>query len=83
MKDLLKYLNFLPQILGVLPGIMSNLKSLVILVVVVSLIGGIGYGIYYYMNFLYKDPYKCYNNEIYERMSIDSSVYKFKGGYCI
>ena len=31
----------------------------------------------------YKDPYKCFNNEIYERISIDSSVYKFKGGYCV
>lgn len=45
-------------------------------------IGVVGY-ISYYFATTYKDPYKCFNNEIYERMSIDSTVYKFKGGYCV
>lgn len=75
MKDLLKNL---PQILEILPGIVKHLKYIPILMV----LSGIGYGAYMYLS-NYKDPYKCFNNEIYERISIDSSVYKFKGGYCV
>ena len=79
MKDLFK---FLPQILEILPNVMSNLKGIVILVIVLGVFGGIGFiGYSYFSN--YKDPYKCYQNEIYERMSFDSGVYRFKGGYCI
>jgi hypothetical protein len=75
MKDLLK---FLPQILSFMPEIVKYIKYIPILMV----FGGIGYGAYYFAT-TYKDPYKCHNNEIYERMSIDSEVYKFKGGYCV
>lgn len=79
MKDLFK---FLPQILELLPKVMSNIKGIIILVIVLGVFGGIGFvGYSYFSN--YKDPYKCYQNEIYERMSFDSGVYKFKGGYCI
>lgn len=75
MKDLLK---FLPQILGYMPQIIKYIKYIPILMI----LGGIGYAGYYFV-ITYKDPYKCFNNEIYERMSIDSAVYKFKGGYCV
>ena len=79
MKDFLK---MLPQILGVLPNVMSNLKGVIILVILVAVFGSIGYAGYSYFS-NYKDPFKCFNNEIYERMSFDSGVYRFKGGYCI
>jgi hypothetical protein len=79
MKDLFK---FLPQILEILPRLLGNIKGIVILIVVLSLLGGIGFAAFTYFS-NYKDPYRCYNNEIYERMSFDSGVYKFKGGYCI
>lgn len=72
MKDLLKYL---PQLLTILPGIIKYVP-------VILIICGIGYGIFYFAT-SYKDPYQCFENEIYERMSIDSNIYKFKGGYCI
>lgn len=75
MKDLLK---FLPQILSYMPEIIKYIKYLPILMV----LGVVGY-IGYYFATTYKDPFKCYNNEIYERMSIDSTVYKFKGGFCV
>ena len=80
MKDILK---FLPQILAFIPSLMGNLKSIVILVLVLGVLGGIGYGVYYYGINIYKDTYKCFNNEIYERMSVESNVYQFKGGYCV
>ena len=80
MKDILK---FLPQILAFIPSLMGNLKSIVILVLVLGVLGGIGYGVYYYGINIYKDPYKCFNNEIYERMSVESTVYQFKGCYCV
>jgi hypothetical protein len=75
MKDLLKYL---PQILNILPGIIQYIKYIPVLMA----LGGIGYGTFYFVT-SYKDPYKCVDNEIYERMSLDSNVYKFKGGYCV
>lgn len=75
MKELLKYL---PQILNILPGVIQYLKYIPILMI----LGGIGYGAYYFMTNL-KDPYKCVNNEIYEQLSLNSNVYKFKGGYCV
>jgi hypothetical protein len=46
------------------------------------ILGGIGYGAYYATQ-NYKDPYKCFNNEVYEQLRVDSDVYVFKGGYCI
>jgi len=75
MKDLLK---LLPQLLGMMPGIVKFLKYIPILMILV----GIGYGAMYWTQ-NYKDPYKCVDNEIYEQVRIDSNVYKFKGGYCI
>jgi len=76
MKDLLKVLpQYLPQILQTLPAIIKYIPVILILV-------GLGYAIYY-LTVNYTDPYMCHDNEIYERMSIDSKVYKFKGGYCV
>ena len=46
------------------------------------ILGGIGYGAMYWSQ-NYKDPYKCFNNEVYEQLRVDSDVYVFKGGYCI
>ena len=46
------------------------------------LLGVVGYAGYYFTT-IYKDPFKCVNNEIYEQIRIDSNVYKFKGGYCV
>lgn len=71
-KDLLKYL---PQILELLPKIIKYVPALLI-------IGGLGFLIYYFV-INYSDPYLCHDNEIYERISIDSNVYQFKGGYCM
>jgi hypothetical protein len=78
MKDLLK---ILPQILGYLPEVLKY-ASYFKYIPILALVGAIGYGAYYLAT-IYKDPYKCYHNEIYERMSLDSNVYKFKGGYCV
>ena len=75
MKDLLK---LLPQLLGMMPGIVKFLKYIPILMI----LAGVGYGaIYWTTN--YKDPYKCVDNELYEQVRVDSNVYKFKGGYCV
>ncbi|CAB4133423.1 hypothetical protein UFOVP257_185 [uncultured Caudovirales phage] len=75
MKDLLK---ILPQILGMMPGIVKFLKYIPILMI----LAGIGYGaIYWSKN--YKDPFKCVDNQIYEQVRVDSNVYEFKGGYCV
>ena len=76
MKDLIKLIpQYLPQILNILPGIIKYIPVLAVL-------AGLGYGIYYFV-LTYKDPYQCVDNEIYERLSIDSNIYKFKGGYCV
>ncbi len=75
MKDLLK---MLPQILSSLPEIIKYIKYIPILMV----LGGIGYAGYYFI-VNYKDPYMCYNNYTYTRMSIDSNVYKFQGDVCV
>jgi hypothetical protein len=75
MKDLLK---FLPQVLQALPEVVKYIKYIPILMV----LGGIGYGVYmFFMN--YKDPYKCYNNQLFEQKSILSDVYIFNGEICI
>jgi hypothetical protein len=75
MKDLLKNL---PQILGMLPEIIKYLKYIPVLMI----LGGIGYGIFYYMQ-NHKDPYICVNNHVFEQLRIDSDVYVFKGGTCV
>lgn len=73
-----KLKEILPKILGVLPQIVPFLK----IIPVIMILAGVGYGAYvFFVN--YRDPFKCFDNEIYERMSIDSNVYKFKGGYCV
>lgn len=79
MKELFK---FLPEMLSLLPKLMSNLKALVILVLVIAVMGGIGYGVYL-LSINYKDPYKCVNGEIYKQIEFNSAVYVFKGGYCV
>lgn len=76
MKDILqKLLQNLPQILQVLPSIIKYLP--ILLIVGIICVGG------YFLMINYKDPYMCYDNEIYEQISVTSNVYKFKGGYCI
>lgn len=75
MKELLK---FLPQILQALPEVVKYLKYIPILL----LIGGISYGAYmFFLNM--KDPYKCYNNQLFEQKSIFSNVYIFNGETCV
>jgi hypothetical protein len=76
MKDIIqKVLQNLPQILQALPTIAKFLPILLIVGVIVA-------GVYFGVS-KYKDPYMCYDNEIYEQISMFSGVYKFKGGYCI
>jgi hypothetical protein len=75
MKEIL---NYLPQLLQTLPQLGSSLKYIIILLIVV----GVGYGIYQLI-INYKDPYMCVQNELYKRVSIDSKVYIFEGGYCV
>jgi hypothetical protein len=71
-------LEILPKLLELMPGIVKFLKYIPILMV----LAGIGYGAYYWTQ-NYRDPYKCFNNEVYEQLRVDSDVYVFKGGYCI
>jgi hypothetical protein len=71
-------LELLPKLLELMPGIVKFLKYIPILMI----LGGIGYGAMYWSQ-NYKDPYKCFNNEVYEQLRVDSDVYVFKGGYCI
>lgn len=71
-------LEILPKLLELMPGIVKFLKYIPILMV----LGGVGYGVYYATQ-NYRDPYKCFNNEIYEQVRVDSDVYVFKGGFCI
>ena len=75
MKDLLE---ILPKILGFLPEVIKYLKYIPIIMV----LGGIGYGVYYVMQNA-KDPYKCYNNQLFEQKSVLSNVYIFIGETCI
>ena len=71
MKQLLE---ILPKILGLMPEIIKYLKYIPILM----LMAGIGYGIYY-AALHYKDPFVCYNNQLYKQKSWDSNVYIFIG----
>jgi hypothetical protein len=75
MKDLLK---ILPQILSALPEVLKYIKIIPVLL----LLGGLGYGAYYYFT-NYKDPFKCVNNQVFEQIRVDSNVYVFKGETCI
>jgi len=75
MKDLLE---ILPKILGFLPEVIKYLKYIPIIMI----LGGIGYGLYYVMQNA-KDPYKCYNNQLFEQKSVLSNVYIFIGETCI
>ena len=59
MKQLLE---MLPKILGMMPEIVKFLKYIPILMVLT----GIGYGAYYAMQ-NYKDPYKCFNNQLFKQ----------------
>ena len=75
MKQLLE---MLPKILGMMPEIVKYIKYIPILMI----LAGIGYGIYYAAQ-NYKDPYKCFNNQLYQQKSIDSNVYIFIGDVCV
>jgi hypothetical protein len=75
MKQLLE---ILPKLLGALPEIVKYIKYIPIIMI----LGGLGYGAYYFaMN--YRDPYKCFNNQLFKQKSIDSNVYIFIGETCI
>ena len=75
MKQLLE---MLPKILGAMPEIVKYIKYIPILMI----LGGIGFAAYYAMQ-NYKDPYLCYNNQLYAQKSIDSNVYIFVGDVCV
>jgi hypothetical protein len=46
------------------------------------LLGGIGYGIFYYME-NHRDPFICVNNQVFEQLRLDSDVYVFRGETCV
>ena len=75
MKQLLE---ILPKLLGMMPELVKYIKYIPILMV----LAGIGYGVYYAAQ-NYKDPYKCFNNQLYQQKSIDSNVYIFVGDVCV
>ena len=71
-------LDNLSKILGILPEIIKYLKYIPILMI----LAGIGYGAYY-VALNYRDPYKCFNNQLFKQKSLDSNVYIFVGETCI
>ena len=75
MKQLLE---ILPKLLGMMPELVKYIKYIPILMV----LAGVGYGVYYAAQ-NYKDPYKCFNNQLYQQKSIDSNVYIFIGDVCV
>lgn len=75
MKQLLE---ILPKLLGMMPELIKYIKYIPILMI----LAGIGYGAYYAVQ-NYKDPYKCFNNQLYMQKSIDSNVYVFVGDVCV
>ena len=75
MKQLLE---ILPKLLGMMPELVKYIKYIPILMI----LAGIGYGVYYAAQ-RYKDPYLCYNNQLYSQKSIDSNVYIFVGDVCV
>ena len=68
----------LPKILGMMPELVKYIKYIPILMI----LAGIGYGVLYVVQ-NYKDPYKCYNNQLFKQKSIDSNVYVFVGDICV
>jgi hypothetical protein len=75
MKQLLE---MLPKLLGMMPEIVKYIKYIPILMI----LAGIGYGAMYFVQ-NYKDPYQCFNNQLYKQVSIDSNVYTFVGDICV
>ena len=75
MKQLLE---ILPKLLAFMPEIVKYIKYIPILM----LLGGIGYGIFYVTQ-NYRDPYLCYNNQLYIQKSVVSNVYTFVGDVCV
>ena len=75
MKQLLE---MLPKLLGMMPEIVKYIKYFPILMI----LGGIGYGVVYFVQ-NYKDPYKCFNNQLFKQKSMDSNVYVFVGDVCV
>lgn len=75
MKQLL---DILPKLLGMMPELVKYIKYIPILMI----LAGVGYGIFYAVQ-NYKDPYKCFNNQLYAQKSIDSNVYIFIGDVCV
>lgn len=71
-------LEILPKLLSMMPELVKYIKYIPILMILC----GIGYGIFYFVQ-NYKDPYKCYNNQLYVQKSIDSNVYVFVGDICV
>ena len=75
MKQLLE---ILPKLLGMMPELIKYIKYIPILMI----LAGIGYGAMYVVQ-NYKDPYKCFNNQLFQQKSIDSNVYVFVGDVCV
>jgi hypothetical protein len=75
MKQLLE---ILPKLLGMMPELIKYIKYIPILMI----LAGIGYGTMYFVQ-NYKDPYKCFNNQLYKQISMDSNVYTFIGDICV
>jgi hypothetical protein len=75
MKQLLE---ILPKLLGMMPELIKYIKYIPILMI----LAGIGYGVVYVVQ-NYKDPYKCFNNQLFQQKSIDSNVYVFVGDVCV
>lgn len=79
MKDLLK---LLPKILDFI----NKLKQFSVLLkyIPMLLIGGvICFGLYYVYAVIGFDSYACVNNEVYKKITAESSVYVYKGGQCV
>lgn len=75
MKQLLE---MLPKLLGMMPELVKYIKYFPILMI----LAGIGYGAVYFVQ-NYKDPYMCYNNQLFKQKSMDSNVYVFIGEICV
>lgn len=75
MKQLLE---ILPKLLGAMPEIVKYIKYIPILMI----LAGIGYGVFYATQ-NYRDPYLCYNNQLYAQKSVVSNVYTFVGDVCV
>ena len=75
MKQLLE---ILPKLLAVMPELVKYIKYIPILMI----LAGIGYGVYYGAQH-FKDPYLCYNNQLYAQKFMFSNVYIFVGDICV